>query len=309
MLVKIVVFVLLITAITSSIFLWFVYIKQYRFATLLVDLLPLYPILVLLGFAINISGVIFLCSNEMNLILLITLLLLVNYGIQFVFFWQWFSSYRLKNYLKLLQKLKSNPKFRVISVEEWLDNPQKDPNHILVLIRHDVDISLVRAKKMLIEEKKLEIPSCFYFRNNAERYSFTDAKQLIDIITESESITVGFHYETITNTNGNLTNAMELFSKEVEKFRLIYPIRMVAAHGDKYRNSRLVSEKLVDLKSLNLESSYQLPYDNYLSDAGGFHHFISHNNKKVTFIEKLTALDETAFGSLVQILVHPDWWF
>ncbi|MHA2243688.1 MAG: hypothetical protein ACXADY_01835 [Candidatus Hodarchaeales archaeon] len=306
---KVVAFFIVAVAIAGSLFLWFVYVKQFRFATILTDLLPFYPFLIFVGFVTSISGIIYLLMNGNILIPLIITLLLLYFGVQFFLFWRWFSSYRLNNYSKLLQKIKNNSKFRVIGVDEWFDNPQKDSDHVLVLIRHDVDISLVRAEKMLMEEKKFDIPSCYYFRNNAERYSFDEAKRFIHSLTKYPLFSVGFHYESVANANGDLTKAAELFFKEVEEFQLIYPIRMVAAHGDKYRNRRLVSEKLVDLESLKLKSSYQLPYDLYLSDAGGFHHFTSINSKKETFMEKLKMLDEITIGSIVQILVHPDWWF
>jgi hypothetical protein len=305
---KIIVFLLLTTVIIGSVFLWFVYIRQYRFATLLFDLLPFYPNLVLLGLVTSIVCIVLLV-NEDGLTLLLSILVLMNYVVQFTLFWRWFSSYRLKNYSKFLQKLTNKSEIRVISVIEWLNQPQKDPSAILVLIRHDIDINLARARRMLSEEKKHNISSCNYFRNNAERYSFNQAKKIIKEITKTGQSTIGFHYESIRNANGDISKAIKLFSKEVEEFRLIYPIRMVSAHGDRYHNRRLVSEKLVDLKSLNLESSYFLPHDYYLSDAGGFHHFTYLNNRKETITEKLQILDEIALGSLVQILIHPDWWF
>lgn len=308
MLDKVVVFFMVVTALAGSVFLWFVYSRYYRFATKIFDFLPFYPIIVLLGFVTSICGIFYLFSNNILLPIIITSLT-IYFGTQFTLFWRWFSSYRLKNYSKFLQRLKNNSNIRIIAVNEWLNNPQKDPDHVLVLIRHDVDISLIRAKRMSIEEKKLNIPSCYYLRNNAERYSFDEAKQFIQYLTESSLFSVGFHYESITKVKGDLTKATEIFSEEVKEFRTIYPIRMVAAHGDKYRNGRLVSERLVDLESLKLKSSYQLPYNHYLSEAGGFHHFKSRNNKKETFLEKLKVLDEITIGSLVQILVHPDWWF
>ncbi|MFX1282162.1 MAG: hypothetical protein ACFFB5_00845 [Promethearchaeota archaeon] len=308
MLDKVVVFFILITALAGSVFLWFVYFKNYRFATILFDFLPFYPIFVLSGFVTSSYGLIYLFGNNILLPLILGLFLLY-FGVQFTIYWRWYASYRLKYYLEFLRRLKNNPKFRIIGINEWLDRPQKDPDHVLVLIRHDVDISLIRAKRMLEEEEKLEIPSCYYLRNSAERYSFDEAKEFIYYLHSSSLFSVGFHYESITKAKGDLTKATKLFLEEVEEFRSIYPIRMIAAHGDKYRNRRLVSERLVDLKSLELKSSYQLPYDQYLSEAGGFHHFESKNNKKETFMEKLKVVDKITTGSLVQILIHPDWWF
>ena len=65
----------------------------------------------------------------------------------------------------------------------------------------------------------------------------------------------------------------------------------------------------MDLNSLGLISSYDLPHDYYISDAGGKHHFKTKGNDNVTFEDQLKVIDEGKLGTLVQILIHPDWWF
>ena len=83
---------------------------------------------------------------------------------------------------------------------------------------------------------------------------------------------------------------------------------MISAHGDKFRNRRLVTEEMINLSALQLHSSYDIPHDQYLSEAGGFHHFLR-DNRKITFIDSLAIIDNLSSGTLVQILIHPDWWF
>jgi hypothetical protein len=312
------------SSVSLSLLLWFVYSRQYRFATFLFDMLPFYPIIVIVASIAGIGSDIYLALKFSELFYWLLPILTIDFGIQFILFWQWFSQYRLSNYTKFLQHLSNSPNVRVISIGEWLAKPEKDPNHILVLIRHDVDVRLSRARRMAKEEMKLGIPSCYYFRNSAERYTFDDAKELIKEIASAGLLEVGFHYETVSNVDGDVIKATDLFQKEVEEFRRIYPIRMISAHGDGIvrdiseklvgRNFSLVSERLVDLNSLGLVSAYHLFHDYYLSDAMGLHHFdrcyyFDPSYMHPRFLDNLKLLDQLPKGTLVQILIHPDWWF
>jgi len=324
MVLALVAFSLLGFSIVMNLFLWVVYKRQYRFATILFDMLRFYPILTIIGLIASVGSDLYLSLAFSESFYWLLPFLLVNFGIQLRLFWQWFSLYRLKNYTEFLKNLRDSLHIRVISLNDWLAKPEKDPNCILVLLRHDVDTDLNRARRMSDEEKKFNIPACYYFRNNAEHYSLDEAAVLIKELVSSRIFEIGFHYETVSNTGGDVKKAIALFPKEVEKFQKIYPVRMISAHGDRIvhdvskkpiaLNHRLVSEKLVDIESLGLISSYQLPHDYYLSDAMGLHHFDStyhfHDTyMRARFLDSLKLLDQLPKGTLVQILIHPDWWF
>ena len=288
---------------------WYIYYKQYRFATMLTDMVPYYPYLIGILTLINILSSISLVIEGYLVFIIVLVFTMINGAVQEYYFYNWKKAYRFSEYTKLLEKLKENPQIKVISYNDWLDNSEKDPELMLILIRHDIDINLNRAKRMFDEEKKYSIPSCYFIRNNAERYTFSESKVLLGKIAERDEFSIGLHYETIKNAEGDLSKAKILFTEEIQTIREKYKIRMIAAHGDKFRNRRLITENIVDLDILNLISSYDLPHDYYLSDAGGKHHFKGKNGDGLTFNDQLEVLRHGKPGSLVQILIHPDWWF
>ncbi len=304
-------------------FLWFIYIKQYRFVTLLCDMVPFYPIITTLGFIASVGSATYLSLTFSEMYYFLPFLV-INYVLQFSFFSKWFLSYRLSKYSDFLQQINCSSDIRVIRISDWLSNPQKDPDHILVLIRHDVDCNLHRTLKMVNEEKKFNIPACYYFRNKAEKYTFDHALNLIKKLAVDNLFEVGFHYELVDNAGANAKKTADAFVKEVENFRKFYPIRMISAHGNAIvpdvtkklisPNFSLVTKKIVDLDSLDLVSSYNIPHDYYLSDAMGLHNFkksyyFNPQYMDSCFLNTLKMLNLLPKGSLVQILIHPDWWF
>ena len=96
-------------------------------------------------------------------------------------------------------------------------------------------------------------------------------------------------------------SAIELFSEELEKMRELTPIHIVAAHGDKFKNRSIWSD--IPKEKLKVWSCYDMKYDHYISDAGGFDMYKQFGHH---IFQKLT---QTKKGEIVQILIHPDWWY
>ena len=307
---EIVILTLVFGVALGSLFLWLVYFRQYRFVSYFRDMLPYYPFLVILFSSTSILSVLIIGSSiDKSFLLLILLLLTINFIVQFGKFWQWFSNYRIEKIEEFFRKFKDYPKIQVITIEEWLVVPKKNPDKILVLIRHDVDISLKRSQQLMLLEQQLTIPACYYIRNNNDTYTFEEAQTFIQQLSTSPFFEVGFHYESISKCKGDLERATESFLKEVSLFRQIYPLRMVCPHGvSKYHNGLIEKRKLVDFSKLGIFSAYSLPYDYYTSDSGGRHHFQKENKRK-TFLQTLEFIFSLPTGSLVQINIHPDWWF
>lgn len=292
-----------------GLFLWYVYLKQYRFASKITDMLPYYPLLVVICLLGVLVSVIVLVVPFSPLFLLMIPSLIAIYGVQFVIFRGWFSSYRITNLRSFFQRLLDSSKIQVISIDEWLSTPKKDPSKIKVVVRHDVDVDLKRAQHMMQLDQEFNIPACFYIRNNAERYTFEQARSIFDRITESSLFEIGFHYESISKSRGNLEESVKLFLKEVEQFRRFYPVRLVCPHGvPNYHNGLIEKRNLLNFAKLGLFSPWSLPYDSYIHDSGGLHRFKTGNSRK-TFLRILEDVFFMPLGSLVQINIHPDWWF
>jgi hypothetical protein len=287
----------------------FLYIlkKQYRFATILFDMLPYYPYFLLVNGAIGIYPIFLFSISQIMKVTYGIITLSISVGLYYKFA-QWYKSYHFSRYELLLKKLKAESSVEILSWGNWKQNPQINPEKISVLIRHDVDIFLKRAKRMFELEKDLGIPTCYLFRNNAEKYTFEEALNLINNIKQDSTFEIGFHYETIANAKGDLIKASELFKTELEQLRNHFEVNFIAAHGDKYRNRRLKEEGLIDLSNLGLISAYDLPFDSYISDAGGLRTYTV-GDKKAAFIDNLEIIFSMEKGTLVQVLLHSDWWY
>jgi len=297
----------LFSAITGHLLLWFIYHKHYRFASIIFDFLPYYTSLSLL-FAFIATGSLLLLNLDLPLLIIIFIILAVSSLFQAIKLYKWSSNYKLNQYESILKKIKDDPKIEIIDVQSWIDNPISDPLKLQILIRHDVDIDLNRTKKMAEVEEKLGVPACYYFRFGAEKFTKDEALELMKDFDKKSNITVGFHYESLSRTNGDLEKAVRIFEVELNKIRQFVNIKFISAHGDKFDNKQLVRDGHLSLEKYGLLSSYQFSHDFYISEIGGNHY---HNSPwgKMSFIEILNNLLEQQPGNLAQILVHADWWF
>ena len=279
------------------IFVFFSYWLGYRYATILFDLLPVYPILALIGFGGVLTGSILWLGFPNWIPFLIIgsiitpLLIFINI--------RWLLGYRMKKYEELLVEL-SQDKYDVRPFKDYFSGKKNDPNKITVYIRHDVDISLRRQQKMAELEKKYGIHSTYLFRLHAERYKFEQVKPIIQDLVKDD-FEIGFHYESLSQTKGDSESAIKLFTEELKQIREITPTHIVAAHGDRYKNRTIWPS--IPKEKLKVWSCYDLKNDHYISDAGGYDMFKRFGHH---LFQKLT---KTTKGEIVQILIHPDWWF
>jgi len=271
--------------------------KQLRFATSLFDLLPYYPPLELFA-AVCFTMGLYLWLPLLYVALLggigwvVSLLLMYH-------FIKWGKGYRINQYHSFLKTI-SNNSYEILLFNDHIDCEFK-VNKVGVLLRHDVDISLSRAKKMYEIEKEQGIKSTFFFRMHAEKYSYEEAIPLIEQLT-SDGYGIGMHYDVLSFTKGNKEKAIALFEEDLSKLREIVTTHIVCAHGHRrYKNHEIWSE--LDHKSLQIWSAYDLKYDLYISDAGG-RRIIDSQGKHI-----LKIMNEAKVGQVVQVLIHPDWWF
>ncbi len=300
--------VILIFGIFSFYFaLWVIYYKQYRFASYLFDLLPYYPWVSVVGGVITSS--IFWVIIQDSIFRILSLIISTGLFIpQVILFKNWRSSYKITKYEKLLLELISNNNIELSNFEDYIDQKNRHANKTTVILRHDVDISLKRAEKMLQLDKKYEIPSTYFFRHKCEKYIFEDIIPILKDIEKNEQIQAGFHYSTLTNTRGDIEEAKSKFIEELSTFNKHITVKFIAAHGDRFRNRQLVTDKIINLKELNLYSAYDIGHEFYLSEAGGLHHF-KRSKGKMSFDKQIEILNNPPISKVIQILIHPDWWF
>jgi hypothetical protein len=94
------------------------------------------------------------------------------------------------------------------------------------LIRHDVDRKPQNALKMAKLEHAANITSTYFFRT---RKHTLDAKIISAIAALGHEI--GYHYESLSDTKGNMQRAIENFESNLQRLRNITPISTICMHG------------------------------------------------------------------------------
>ncbi|MCG3221389.1 MAG: hypothetical protein H7641_08410, partial [Candidatus Heimdallarchaeota archaeon] len=230
--------------------------------------------------------------------LVLSIGLLLNLSLIYPFR-KWSNCYKLSVYSDFLTELKKD-QYSVKSFSDYDQTTQLDKEKIHVFLRHDVDLSLNRLLNIIKLEIERGISSTSFFRLHSEKYVFEKAIPIIHHL-DSEGFEIGFHYEVLSRTKGNIEEALSLFTKELNELREIVPIKVVSHHGDKYSNQRIWP--LVDKTKLDVWSAYDMKRDIYITDTGGKNMF---KQRRTHIFDKLKKAKP---GDVVQILIHADWWY
>lgn len=222
-------------------------------------------------------------------------------------------------YRAYLEALKSS-----IGIFFRFDNFFKQPSQpeSFCLIRHDVDRKPKNAQLMAQLEHELDIHTTYYFRTK----NHTLKPDIIKAIHEMGH-EIGYHYESLSDTNGNLDAAIEDFKKNLEKIRSIVPVTTCAMHGrplkpydnrDIWRNSENHTKLISELKMLG-EVYLDLDYSDiaYINDTGR-----NWTSGKSNIRDKVSSRIQTDFQSGDELLsylktsphpkmvfqIHPERW-
>ena len=224
------------------------------------------------------------------------------------------GAYRV--YLKAIRSSHSN----ILRFDEFfLANPKPDS---FCLIRHDVDRRPKRALQMAKLEKEMGINSTYYFRAKPCAFNPEIIKGIAALGHE-----VGYHYECLSDANGDISRALEDFENNLERFREIVTIKTISMHGrplkpfdnrDMWRspkNHRLLLEKYGILGEVYLDIDYKKIA--YINDTG--RNWTSSKSNIRDKIESSIKLDFENGGELSNYLesnphprmvfqVHPERW-
>ena len=157
--------------------------------------------------------------------------------------------FTLITYKKLLDSLlKEGYEFQ--TVEQFMTAPKEK----VVVLRHDSDIWPKNDWKMALVEYELGIKSTYYFRVPETSEEFV----INEIVKMNHEI--GYHYEDLVRTKGNLDSAYTNFEKNLAFLRNFYPVTTCSRHG----------RPLSKIESLNLwkqfdyKTTYKLIGEVYL---------------------------------------------
>lgn len=225
--------------------------------------------------------------------------------------------FTLAFYKDCLHAIKSNHE-NILWFDEFINlnaYPEK-----FCLIRHDVDRLPHRALDMAHLERDLGIKSTYYFRAKCGVFIPSIIQEISGMGHE-----IGYHYESVSDTNGDIEAAFIDFKDNLNRFRKIVKINTISMHGkplSKFDNRDLWrSEKgIEELSNLQLSGEIYLAIDYsdiaYLSDTG--RNWSSKNNLR----DKVQSKIPVSFNSSFQLLeylveysfekmvfqVHPERW-
>jgi hypothetical protein len=226
--------------------------------------------------------------------------------------------FTLKKYKELLHSL-LNEKYAFQTYDDFLENP-KDKS---IVLRHDVDLLPENSLAFAKIQSALGIKGSYYFRIVPESWDEKIIKEIAEMGHE-----VGYHYETMDTSNGNIDDAYQEFKVNLEKLRALVTVNTICMHGSprsKFDNKDIWNK--YSYKDLGIigEPYYDTNFDEvfYLTDTGrcwdGMKMSIRDkvpqqsewNSKGLMFHttdEVITRINAGNFPPVVMFTFHPQRW-
>ncbi|MGB2965676.1 MAG: hypothetical protein WBB69_17000 [Anaerolineales bacterium] len=226
------------------------------------------------------------------------------------------KDYSLYKYGTLCQALTESD-YQNITIQECLETPPGECPERFILLRHDVD----RQPKLSLELAELEnqfgLRSTYYFRTHPVSYKPRIIQKIHQLGHE-----IGYHYETLSDSNGDVGQALALFSENLTKMRDLVPVKTAAMHGrplSHWDNRLIWKEGSLEQFDLIGEAYLSLDYNkiDYFSDTGRTWHPSRYNvrdktSQHVRYVMETTddLIDHIRSGISDQIciLTHPERW-
>jgi len=220
-----------------------------------------------------------------------------------------------KTYISLLNTL-LRLGFNFQTFAEFLKKPESKK---VVILRHDVDRYPINALKLAELENKFNIKATYYFRIIPPVFNPEIIKKIKSLGHE-----IGYHYEDLYLTKGNISEAYISFCKNLKKIRSYYPVETICMHGSPLSkwDSRLIWNEY-DYHALGIigEPYFDIDYHEvfYITDTGR-----KWNNKSISIRDKVDSGFDIPIkntGHLIELIkndhlphrimmnIHPHRWF
>lgn len=192
------------------------------------------------------------------------------------------------------------------------------PKNKVIILRHDVDLKPENSLCFAEIQAELGIKGVYYFRAVKESWDESIIKKINSLGHE-----IGYHYENITTTNGNLNLAFKDFTKNLELLRQLAPVSTICMHGSpmsKYDSKDLWKTNDYKLLGIIAEPYFDTDFDKvfYLTDTGrtwNSEKFSVRDKVNSSFTQKFTETDEiiAAFNqnklpNQIMFTFHPQRW-
>lgn len=133
------------------------------------------------------------------------------------------KDFTLHAYSLYLSAIKTNYK-HILRFDEYFLLLEKPEN--FCVIRHDVDRRPQNALNMAELEYTMGLKSSYYFRAKPHTFKPEIIREIAGLGHE-----IGYHYESLSDTQGDMKLALEDFRLNLEKLRKLAQIRTITMHG------------------------------------------------------------------------------
>ena len=189
------------------------------------------------------------------------------------------------------------------------------PSGRFAMLRHDIDRKPGHALRIAAIEKKFGIKATYYFRSIKSVFSPEIIREVAALGHE-----IGFHYESLSNANGNREKAIGEFGEDLKKFRNITDIKTICMHGRPLSpHDNRDMWKYYDLKDFELLGEAYVSINEglyYFSDTGRTwsltnkirDHMRNAKLVQVDTTDSLIEMIKTGELDRIYILTHPERW-
>jgi hypothetical protein len=204
------------------------------------------------------------------------------------------ADFTLTRYLELLDTLIAQ-EYHFQTFTEFL----KAPAQRAVMLRHDVDARKENSLQFARLQHKKGINGSYYFRMIPQSFNK-------DVILEIASMghEIGYHYETLETSQGNIDKAYDEFCRNLETLREITPVTTICMHGSprsSFDNKAIWGKYSYKALGLIGEPYFDIDFGNvaYLTDTGR-----RWNGSKVSIRDKVAGRYLFDFRSTSDIIKH-----
>lgn len=131
------------------------------------------------------------------------------------------KDFTVEKYKELLTSL-IDADYTFQTFEEFI----KQPLEKSIVLRHDVDLLPLNSLAFALTQAENNIKGSYYFRAVPESWNENVIKKIHELGHE-----IGYHYECLTTTKGDLKKGINDFETNLNKLRSLVPVSTICMHG------------------------------------------------------------------------------
>lgn len=171
--------------------------------------------------------------------------------------------FTIKKYTQLIKVLLEQG-YRFQTYDAFQDATQDKT----IILRHDVDKKPENSLRFAKIQSSFGITGSYYFRMVPESYNENIIKEIAALGHE-----IGYHYETMDTSQGNVIAALDEFTKNLSQLRSIVSIKTICMHGSplsKFDNRDLWKNKSYKDFGIIAEPYFDIDFEKvfYITDTG-----------------------------------------